>query len=100
MAIFKDIITDSDFDLEIINGDLAVLESDAQHIDHIITADKGHFRQFPLVGVGIEKFLNHSTTEQEIRQAIKLQLEADGFMVGTIKVVGQNIEINAERKQI
>ena len=100
MAIFKDIITDTDFDLSIVNGDISVLESDSQHIDHIITADKGHFRQFPLVGVGIVNFLNSSTEEQEIRQVIKLQLEADGFAVRQIKISGSNIEIDAERKSV
>lgn len=100
MAIFKDIITDTDFDLSIVNGDISVLESDSQHIDHIITADKGHFRQFPLVGVGIVNFLNSSTEEQEIRQIIKLQLEADGFAVRQIKISGSNIEIDAERKSV
>lgn len=100
MATFKDIITDTDFDLSIVNGDISVLESDSQHIDHIITADKGHFRQFPLVGVGIVNFLNSSTEEQEIRQLIKLQLEADGFAVRQIKISGSNIEIDAERKSV
>ncbi|CAB4128048.1 hypothetical protein UFOVP105_14 [uncultured Caudovirales phage] len=100
MAIFKDIITDNDFDLSIVNGDISVLESDSQHIDHIITADKGHFRQFPLVGVGIVNFLNSSTEEQEIRQSIKLQLEADGFSVKQIKISASNIEIDAERKSV
>lgn len=100
MAIFKDIITDTDFDLSIVNGDISILESDSQHIDHIITADKGHFRQFPLVGVGIVNFLNASSSEQEIRQVIKLQLEADGFSVKQIKINASNIEIDAERKSV
>ena len=100
MATFKDIITDTDFDLIIVNGDISVLESDSQHIDHIITADKGHFRQFPLVGVGIVNFLSSSSSEQEIRQLIKLQLEADGFAVRQIKISGSNIEIDAERKSV
>jgi hypothetical protein len=100
MATFKDIITNDDFDLSIVNGDISILESDSQHIDHIITADKGHFRQFPLVGVGIVNFINSSSSEQEIRQIIKLQLEADGFAVNQIRVSASNIEIDAERKSV
>jgi hypothetical protein len=100
MAIFKDIITDNDSDLNISNGDLLISESDSQHIDHILTANKGHFKQNPLIGAGIIEFINNSASEQEIRQRIKLQLESDGFSVRQIKISSGNIEIDAERKTV
>ena len=59
MAIFKDIIVDQTGDLEILNGDIFVNESDSQHLEFIITADKGQFRQFPLIGVGIRRFSSY-----------------------------------------
>jgi hypothetical protein len=100
MAIFKDIITDNDSDLNISNGDLLISESDSQHIDHILTANKGHFKQSPLIGAGIIEFINNSASEQEIRQRIKLQLESDGFSVRQVKINSGNIEIDAERKTV
>ena len=101
MAIFKDIIVDQTGDLEILNGDIFVNESDSQHLEFIITADKGQFRQFPLIGVGIRRFSSGTFDAQAIRQAIKLQLESDGYNVRKVSVsnngTGQ-IEIDATRK--
>jgi len=101
MAIFKDIIVDQTGDLEILNGDIFVNESDSQHLEFIVTADKGQFRQFPLIGVGIRRFSSGPFDAQAIRQAIKLQLESDGYNVRKVSVsnngTGQ-IEIDATRK--
>jgi hypothetical protein len=101
MAEFKDIITDENGDLIILNGDFKVNESDSQHVEHIVIADKGQFRQFPLIGVGIKKTINGSVNPQRVKQQIKLQLESDGFNVRQIEVNPNdplNIQIDAERK--
>jgi len=98
MATYKDIITDSDGDLIIDSGDLKFDESDSQHVEHILTADKGHFRQFPLVGVGIKRMTNGEFNSQEIKQTIKLQLESDNYFVKNISVDNGQINIDAERK--
>lgn len=100
MATFKDIITGSDFDLVIENGDLKFDESDSQHVEHIITADKGHFRQYPLIGVGIRRMSNGDFNIQEVKQSIKLQLESDGYNVRNISVKNNALDIDAERKTI
>ena len=100
---YKDIITDEDGNIEILNGDFKVLESDSQHIEHILVADRGQFRQFPLVGVGLLRQLNGTKSQQVLRQAIKLQLESDGYNVREIKFDPENplnIDIDAERKNI
>ncbi len=73
-------------DLEIANGDFVVSESDGQHIEHILRADRGQFRQFPLVGVGLQKQANASPNRQKLKQEIKLQLRADGFGVKKIGI--------------
>lgn len=98
---YKDIITDSNNDLEIVNGDFKVDESDSQHVEHILIADKGQFRQHPLIGVGINRQMNGSINPQEIRQTIKLQLESDGYNVRKIDIDPSDemkIDIDAERK--
>ena len=100
---FKDIILDSDGDLEILNGDIFINESDSQHVELILTADKGQFRQFPLVGIGIKKFSNGPFSAQAIKQGIKLQLESDGYNVRKIdvsKITKGIIDIDATRKNI
>jgi hypothetical protein len=105
MATFTDIITDADGDLEILNGDLFINDSDSQHVEMILTADKGQFRQFPLIGVGLRKFINDAflTSSQAIKQAIKLQLESDGYNVRKLDVSNVTkgiIDIDATRKNI
>lgn len=100
---FKDIITDSNGEIEILNGDIFINDSDSQHVEMILTADKGQFRQFPLIGVGIKKFSNGPLSPQFIKQSIKLQLESDGYNVRKIdvtKITEGIIDIDATRKNI
>lgn len=91
--IFKD-------DLEIRNGDLFVDYSDGQSIEFILKADRGQFRQWPLIGVGILRQKNGSVRPQELKQEIKLQLRSDNFKVKTLNVISgdqMGIEIDAKR---
>lgn len=101
---YKDMITDQSNDLEFVNGDIRINESDSQHVEHIMIADKGQFRQFPLIGVGIKRQLNGSFNPQEVKQNIKLQLESDGYNVRQVVIEPTiddfKIDIDAERKNI
>lgn len=101
MAIYTDIITDENGDIQIVNGDIKIGESDSQHIEHIMIAGKGQFRQFPLIGVGIQNMINGTPNRQLLRQTIQLQLESDGYNVRAITISptnALNINIDAERK--
>lgn len=94
----KDIIFDGDLVIE--NGDFLVAESDGQHIEHILRADRGQFRQSPLVGVGLQKQDNASPNRQKLKQEIKLQLRADGFTVKKLELSDGDvlgIDIDAKR---
>lgn len=99
--IYKDIITDSTNDLIIENGDLKLNESDSQHVEHIITADKGHFRQWPLIGVGIGRLIKGTINPQALKQSIKLNLESDNYNVRLIEIDSidkLSINVDALRK--
>ena len=101
MAEVKDLsIVDDDF--EFANGDFRVLDSDQQHVEHIIKADKGHFRQFPLIGVGIDKKQHGNLTVQALKQDIKLQLRSDNYAVRQVILdeVGQEFNISIDAKRI
>lgn len=100
---YKDLITDADGDLIFLNGDIKIDESDTQHVEHILIADKGQFRQFPLIGVGIARYYNGSINKQELKQSVKLQLESDGYNVRQIVVDTTDklkIDIDADRKNV
>jgi len=75
----RDIQTKSG-DIEFLGGDLYVGYSDEQHINDIIIASKGHYKQHPLIGVGIADFLsspNALGNRRVLEREISLQLESD-----------------------
>lgn len=97
MANNIDILNDSDGDILIQNGDIVYGPADQQHIEDIMLAHKGHYKQSPAVGVGIRSEIKGSGGEK-LRREIKLQLEADGFNVKKLFVNKGEINIDADRK--
>jgi hypothetical protein len=100
MAV-KDFILGDDGDLQIVNGEFLVAESDEQSIEHILISQPGMWKQSPLVGVGLEDYLNAPGGAQALnalRKNINLQLEMDGFNVINLAINDfDDIEINVER---
>lgn len=87
-------------DIIISNGDLLVNKSDQQHVEHILRADRGHFRQFPLLGIGIEKNTNGPINAQELKQVIKLQLKSDNYNVREVQVSRESKKISIDAQRI
>ena len=85
MAV-KDITLNDDFDLLIENGDFKVSDSDMQHIQLICITNLGHWKQFPLVGVGIEQYIASSGQTDALKRNINIQLSSDGYKVNQILV--------------
>jgi hypothetical protein len=85
MAV-KDITLDDNLDLIIENGDFKVSDSDMQHIQLICLTDLGHWKQFPLLGVGIEKYIASSGQVDSLKRNINIQLSSDGYKVNQILV--------------
>lgn len=79
MAIFQDIILDDDLDLLIVDGDFVIGESINQEILLIINSSPGNWKQNPLVGVAINKFLASTGMGGTIRRNIEVGLQADGM---------------------
>jgi len=79
MAMVKDFKTDTDGDLFISSGDLAIFESDSQSIVDIITSNNGDWKEYPLCGVGIDNYINSNSSQQFLTNSIKTQLTNDGF---------------------
>lgn len=97
----KDFKLGSDGDLVFSGGDLKIDFSDKQHIKDIINSNTGWWKQFPLVGVGIQYYLNSSGKDQQLEREIRLQLTADGYSVERPVIVRTadsfDITPNAER---
>ena len=76
----RDLLVNDFGDLDIINGDFNVGFSDEQHVEHISLSNKGHYKQHPLIGVGIEDYLNSPfslITKQKLEREISIQLKSD-----------------------
>lgn len=94
----KDIDLETDLDLKIIDGDFAISDSDQNHVINILKAYLGGYKQFPLVGVGIDYYLASAGTQQVIKRNITVQMESDGYKVNKIEVLGQSkYSIDANR---
>ena len=101
MAMAKDIDLTDDLDLVINNGDFVIAESDQNHIVNICKAYLGGYKEFPLLGVGIDQYIASAGTQQILKRAISVQLESDNFQVNEIKVLeGDNYYIDAIRIEI
>lgn len=68
-------------DLFFQNGDLAISESDDQHIADTMNAFPGWWKQFPADGVGVFQYYNSAGQEQTIKRSLIIQLSSDGYNV-------------------
>ena len=90
MATAKDILfIENEYDFS--NGDFNTGESDNQHIQDIVFENIGAYKQYPLVGVGLVKYLNSSGTQLVLSREMKIQLETDGYSVNEIAFDGINV---------
>lgn len=80
-----DFLLDDTFDLLIIDGDLVVGESTAQHQKILLLADKGEFKDAPMRGVGARRYLEDNTPDNLARE-IRQEFSADGMTVNKIQI--------------
>lgn len=74
----------SNGDIEFVNGDFAIIDSDLQHQQLIIQSSKGEWKESPEVGVGIIDYLADDRPEALLIE-IKKQLQYDGVKVSNVK---------------
>lgn len=67
------------------NGDFLLGESDHQHIQDIVESFPGWWKEFVLLGVGIQGYNGSSGKEQEIQTQIALMLRSDGYQVNAVE---------------
>ena len=53
--------------------------ADNNYIKYIVVSFAGHWKEFPLIGIGIFNFLQGTQSTQVLTRAIRLQLESDIF---------------------
>ena len=84
-----------DTDLVVNLGDFVLADSDQQSVQDIINAYKGNYKEFPLIGVGIDTYKNSTPDASELQSIVKKQLEADGFTVNSVTIIDKQIYVDA-----
>lgn len=90
--MIQDILLDSDFDLLIVNGDFAIGDGIDQEIALLINTWVGHWKQNPLLGVGITQHLNSSGQGPTIIRNIGVALDTDKIIIDALIVDDTNLE--------
>lgn len=87
----RDIIADS-------TGDIAITESDGQHLQDLCYEMPGSYKMFPLIGAGLPADLNSLARDKEMLSKIRVTLESDNYKINVLKYDKDNeIETDAER---
>lgn len=93
MDAVKDIALNEVNDIIIKNGDFLVDYSDEVHVEQILKAAKGSWKQYPLLGVHLIKKINMPTSEIKLvalKKEMKIQLEYDNYRVNKISLSNLN----------
>lgn len=96
----KDIELDETGDLNIENGDFVISSDEAQSAKTLIDAFAGWFKNNPLTGFGLLKYLKSNVSKSRFKRNLKVQLEADGHQNPEIDLSEgfENMKINIKRK--
>ena len=87
MVLASDFLLAEDGDLIITDaGDLAVGFSDEQHVQHILLAYPGYYRNSLLCGAGLPSYEKSAGTELTIQRAVRIQLERDNYSINKVTV--------------
>lgn len=75
-----------DYDLKIANGDFVINESTLQHQDLLLISQKGEWKEFADVGVGLLDYINDDYNPDDLTQAIQGEFEKDGMRISKLDV--------------
>lgn len=93
-----DILLDQDDDLAIFNGDIQIGDTHQQNVEFILTAQPGHYYQYPLLGYGIRGKISGRYSPVGIKRGIKLALQADGYKILKAEVTRDfEVTVSAEK---
>lgn len=94
-----DYIVDEHNDMvEAADFDFTEDSSDGQHIQDLLQLEPGELLYDPLMGVGIERYIN-GLADGNLRKNIYLQLQADKYRVNKLLIDNEgNIDIDADRE--
>lgn len=85
MATATDLLLGPGYDLAFTDaGDLALGESDGQHLNLLLLTSQGEWRADPLVGIGLRRYQSAPygrAQAQALQREVAVQLQRDGYEV-------------------
>lgn len=102
MSAATDILLTPGYDLDFTPaGDLAVGESDDQHVVLLLLTNQGEWRDDPLVGIGLRRYQSGPlglTEQAQLNRELAVQLQRDGYQVNNASIDStSNLSIDAYR---
>lgn len=88
----KGLLVDEEGDLIVENGTIKTGENTEQVAHWVVVANRGEFKEFPLIGGEIIKMIN-GTPDPMWKSNVKNMLFAAGVPVKRIKIEGSNITL-------
>lgn len=82
--ILPPVLRDTDFSEEA--DDFKSGDPENSYIEYIVLSAPGHWKEFPVVGVGIYNYLQGTQSPQVLQRAIQVQLKNDVFKKPMIDV--------------
>ena len=89
----KDILLTDGLDISFANGDFSTGESNSQNEQLLLLLQKGSIKTLPLVGVGIQDYVNSADIDSMIRE-VRHQFGLDGMEVKSISWDSDKMELN------
>jgi len=89
----RDMILDTNRDLNIVNGDFLIGESTNQNVELLLISTPGEWKEYIETGVAIARAGN-GNIDRFLDRTIRVQMEADGFDVTTLKIKETGVTID------
>lgn len=89
----QDILVNTDYDLNIVNGDFQISESSDQNIEFIFKTNPGDFKEHITTGIAIQKSKN-SNIDRFLDRTIRVQMKADGFKISQLEITETGVTID------
>lgn len=74
-----DFLLDENYNLKDLGTEWDEGESDQQHVELLMIANKGEFKEFPFVGFGASRRINGIFNKNNIIRDVRVELENDGY---------------------
>ncbi len=91
----KGILIDANYDIQLFNGSMAIGDTTTQNMGLLLALQKGELKEHPLIGVGVENYLNEEDGDVALIREAKKQFKADGMTVTSISLDDGKLLIDA-----